>query len=208
MDQYASLLCEAGSALLIDCSSLEADPVPLGLEGANLVLLVCDTRVKRGLADTAYQERRETCEKAARELGVDKLREAREEELARLSGDELKRARHVVRENVRVLEAVRALREKDFADFGRLVYDSHLSLREDFEVSTPELDAFVEAAREAGALGARLTGAGFGGCAIALVAEDATEALVKDVRRKFAKEGFEEPAFYEFRPAAGAEVVG
>jgi galactokinase len=175
MDQYASLLCEAGSVLLIDCSSLEADPVPLGLEGANLVLLVCDTRVKRGLADTAYQERRETCEKAARELGVDKLREAR---------------------------------EKDFADFGRLVYDSHLSLREDFEVSTPELDAFVEAAREAGALGARLTGAGFGGCAIALVAEDATEALVKDVRRKFAKEGFEEPAFYEFRPAAGAEVVG
>ena len=77
MDQYASLLCEAGSALLIDCGSLEADPVPLGLEGANLVLLVCDTRVKRGLADTAYQERRETCEKAARELGVDKLREAR-----------------------------------------------------------------------------------------------------------------------------------
>ena len=208
MDQYASLLCEAGSALLIDCTSLEADPVPLGLEGANLVLLVCDTRVKRALADTAYQERREICEKAARELGVDKLREAREEELGRLSGDELKRARHVVRENVRVLEAVRALREKDFADFGRLVYDSHLSLREDFEVSTPELDAFVEAARGAGALGARLTGAGFGGCAIALVATDATDALAKDVRRKFAKEGFEEPAFYEFRPAAGAEVVG
>ena len=208
MDQYASLLCEAGSALLIDCSSLEADPVPLGLEGANLVLLVCDTRVKRALADTAYQERREICEKAARELGVDKLREAREEELGRLSGDELKRARHVVRENVRVLEAVRALREKDFAGFGRLVYDSHLSLREDFEVSTPELDAFVEAACEAGALGARLTGAGFGGCAIALVATDATDALAKDVRRKFAKEGFEEPAFYEFRPAAGAEVVG
>ena len=208
MDQYASLLCEAGSALLIDCGSLEADPVPLGLEGANLVLLVCDTRVKRALADTAYQERREICEKAARELGVDKLREAREEELGRLSGDELKRARHVVRQNVRVLEAVRALREKDFAGFGRLVYDSHLSLREDFEVSTPELDAFVEAAREAGALGARLTGAGFGGCAIALVATDATDALAKDVRRKFAKEGFEEPAFYEFRPAAGAEVVG
>ena len=113
-----------------------------------------------------------------------------------------------MRENVRVLEAVRALREKDFADFGRLVYDSHLSLREDFEVSTPELDAYVEAAREAGALGARLTGAGFGGCAIALVATDATDALAKDVRRKFAKEGFEEPAFYEFRPAAGAEVVG
>ena len=109
---------------------------------------------------------------------------------------------------MRVLEAVRALREKGFAAFGRLMYDSHLSLREDFEVSTTELDAFVEVARETGALGARLTGAGFGGCAIALVATDATNALAQDVRGKFAKEGFEESAFYEFRPAAGAEVVG
>ncbi|HZC18726.1 MAG TPA: galactokinase, partial [Rubrobacteraceae bacterium] len=156
MDQYASLLCEAGSALLIDCSSLDADPVPLDLEAANLILLVCDTRVRRGLADTGYQERREVCEKAARELGVDKLRDARKQELTRLSGDELRRARHVVGENVRVLEAARMLREKNFADFGHLMYDSHLSLREDFEVSTPELDAFVEVAHEDGALGARL----------------------------------------------------
>ena len=208
MDQYASLLCEAGSALLIDCRSLEAEPVPLDLEGANLALLVCDTRVERELIDTGYQERRKTCEKAAQKLGIDKLRDAREEDLQSLSGDEFKRVRHVVRENVRVLEAVSALREQNFASFGRLMYDSHFSLREDFEVSTPELDAFVEAARETSALGARLTGAGFGGCAIALVATDATDALAKDVRRKFAKEGFEEPAFYEFRPAAGAEVVG
>ncbi|MBV9454156.1 MAG: galactokinase, partial [Rubrobacter sp.] len=197
MDQYASLLCEAGSALLIDCSSLDADPVPLDLEGANLALLVCDTRVTRGLADSGYQERREVCEKAARELGVDKLRDAREEELAYLSGDELRRARHVLGENVRVLEAVRMLREKNFADFGRLMYDSHLSLREDFEVSTPELDAFVEVAHKVGALGARLTGAGFGGCAIALGTRDDKNTLAEPVRRKFAKEGFEEPAFYE-----------
>ncbi len=208
MDQYASLLSSDGSALLIDCRSLDDEPVPLGLERANLTLLVCDTRIERGLADTGYRDRRETCEDAARALGVRELRDASEKDLDRLTGDELKRARHVVRENARVLEAVRALRKGDFAAFGRLMYDSHLSLRDDFEVSTPELDAFVEAAREAGAPGARLTGAGFGGCAVALVAGAEAEALADFVRRKFQKEDFEEPAFYRFRPAAGAEVSG
>ena len=206
MDQYASLLCDAGSALLIDCRSLDNEPVPLDLEGQNLVLLVCDTRVERGLAETGYRERRETCENAASILGVRKLRDAREEDLERLSGDELRRARHVVWENARVLEAVRALREGDFAAFGRLMYDSHLSLSDDFEVSTPELDAFVGIAREAGALGARLTGAGFGGCAVGLVTKAEADALVDSARRRFRKEGFKEPAFYEFRPAAGAEI--
>ncbi len=99
-ERYASLLYEADSALLIAYRSLEAEPIPLDLEGANLTLLVCDTCVERGLADTGYQKRRETCEKAAQKLGVDKLRDAREEDLERLSGDELKRACHVVRENV------------------------------------------------------------------------------------------------------------
>ncbi|CAA9437561.1 MAG: Galactokinase [uncultured Rubrobacteraceae bacterium] len=208
MDQYASLLSGAGSALLIDCHSLDNEPVPLDLEGANLTLLVCDTRVERGLADTGYQDRRETCEAAARALGVKELRDASERDLERLSGNELKRARHVVRENARVLDAVGALREGDFATFGRLMYDSHLSLRDDFEVSTPELDAFVETGREAGAPGSRLTGAGFGGCAIALVARTEAGALADSTRRRFEDEGFEEPEFYEFRPAAGAEVAG
>ncbi len=208
MDQYASLLCDAGSALLIDCRSLESESVPLDLEEANLALLVCDTRVERGLADTGYQDRRKSCEDAARTLGVKELRDAEEKDLGRLEGDELKRARHIVRENARVLEAVQALREGDFAAFGHLVYDSHLSLRDDFEVSTPELDTFVETAHEAGALGARLTGAGFGGCAIALIAESETDALAASARHRFEEEGFKEPAFYEFRPASGAEVVG
>jgi galactokinase len=88
------------------------------------------------------------------------------------------------------------------------MYDSHLSLRDDFEVSTPELDAFVEIAQEASSLGARLTGAGFGGCAIALINADGVDTLKKDVRHKFVEEGFKEPAFYDFRPAAGAEVAG
>jgi galactokinase len=208
MDQYASLLSGVGSALLIDCRSLDNEPVPLDLQGENLALLVCDTRVERGLADTGYRDRRETCEDAARTLGVRELRDANEKDLGRLSGDELKRARHVVRENDRVLEAVRALRKGDFAAFGRLMYDSHFSLRDDFEVSTPELDAFVETAREAGAPGARLTGAGFGGCAVALVARTEADALAESTRRGFEDEGFEEPEFYEFRPAAGAEVAG
>ena len=207
MDQYASLLCAARSALLIDCRSLEAEIVPLDLKEAGLSLLVCDTRVERGLADTGYEDRRKTCESAARALGVRELRDAEEEDLNRLEGDELRRARHIVRENTRVLEAVRALRESDFSAFGRLMYDSHLSMRDDFEISTPELDAFVETAREDGALGARLTGAGFGGCAIALVAEAEVDTLVRDSRRRFEVEDFKEPTFYRLQPAAGAEVV-
>jgi galactokinase len=207
MDQYASLLCAAGSALLLDCRSLEAEIVPLDLDEAGLSLLVCDTRVERGLADTGYEDRRKTCESAARALGVRELRDAEEEDLNRLEGDELRRARHIVRENTRVLEAVRALRESDFSAFGRLMYDSHLSMRDDFEISTPELDAFVETAREDGALGARLTGAGFGGCAIALVAEAEADTLVRDIRRRFEEEDFKEPTFYRLQPAAGAEVV-
>jgi galactokinase len=207
MDQYASLLCERGSALLVDCRSLEAKNVPLDLETAGLALLVCDTRVERGLADTGYNDRRATCERAARMLGVEQLRDAREEDLDLLSGEELKRARHIVSENARVLEAVEALRAEEFHELGQLMYASHASMRDDFEISTRELDAFVELAGGAGALGARLTGAGFGGSAIALVSAADAETLAHNVRREFAKRGFEDPVFYEFRPDAGAEVV-
>jgi galactokinase len=207
MDQYASLLCEEGAALLVDCRSLEAENVPLDLNAAGLALLVCDTRVERGLADTGYNDRRAACERAAKTLGVEQLRDALWEDLERLSGEELERARHIVSEDARVLEAVEALRTEDFQELGRLMYASHASMRDDFEISTPELDAFVELAKEFGAPGARLTGAGFGGCAIALVRDEETDALARDVLRAFVERGFEEPAFYEFLPAAGAEVV-
>jgi galactokinase len=207
MDQYASLLCRAGAALLVDCRSLEARSVPLDLTAAGLVLVVCDTRVERGLADTGYNDRRATCERAASTLGIEELRDATEGDLDLLSGAELKRARHVVSENARVLEAVEALENKGFDEFGRLMYASHASLRDDYEVSTPELDTFVETAQQRGAAGARLTGAGFGGCAIALVPEGETAAFTNSCERAFAGRGFEEPAFYEFVPAAGAEVA-
>jgi galactokinase len=207
MDQYASLLCEAGAALLVDCRSLEAEKVPLDLKKANLTLLVCDTRVERGLADTGYNDRRAACERAAKTLGVEQLRDARQEDLKRLSGEELRRARHIVSENSRVLEAVAALQARDFRELGRLMYASHASMRDDFEISTRELDAFVALAEESGALGARLTGAGFGGCAIALVPAEEADGLARNVRQAYARRGFEKPTFYEFLPAAGAEIV-
>ena len=207
MDQYASLLCEAGAALLVDCRSLEARSVPLDLEAAGLALIVCDTRVERGLANTGYNDRRATCERAASMLGVEYLRDATEGDLHLLSGAELKRARHVITENTRVLKAVESLEEGNFDEFGRLMYASHVSLRDDYEVSTPELDTFVESAQQHGATGARLTGAGFGGCAIALVPESETDTLTEACKQAFAEQVFEEPAFYQFVPAAGAELA-
>ena len=105
------------------------------------------------------------------------------------------------------MEAVRALRAEDFRELGRLMYASHASMRDDFEISTPELDAFVELAQESGSPGARLTGAGFGGCAIALLPSEDAGALARACRETFTDRGFEEPAFYEFLPASGAEVI-
>lgn len=207
MDQFASLLCTEGHALYLDCASLEAEAVPLALEAAGLTLLVVDTRVKRGLGATAYNERRASCERAAALLGLPSLRQAQEADLARLTGEELLRARHVVSENTRVQQAVQALWAGDFATLGRLMYASHASLRDDYAVSTPELDAIVECAREGGALGARLTGAGFGGCALALLASEQVEQMTRAITQRFARQNFTAPAFYPVRPAPGASLA-
>ena len=207
MDQYASLLCEVGHALLVDCRSLEEEHVPLDLEDAGLTLLVCDTRVERELGDTGFNDRQETTARAAKTLGLEALRDASEADLENLSGDELKRARHVVTEQARVMEAVEALKNRDFEAFGRLLYESHASLRDDYEVSVPELDTFVEVAEEARALGAKVTGAGWGGCAIALIPSAKADELADTTRQRFEGRDFGEPAFYKFTPAAGAEVL-
>jgi galactokinase len=206
MDQYASLLCKEGMALLIDCRSLEAEQVPLDLASSGLTLLVCDTQVSRKLGNTGYNSRRQTCEQAASTLGVKQLRDASVSDLARLSGEELRRARHVVTENDRVLQAVEVLRRHDFVRFGQLMYESHRSMRDDYEISIPELDMFVELAAASDALGARLTGAGFGGCAIALIRAVDVEGLKSKVLQHFQQRGFKEPVFYVFQPAEGAEV--
>ncbi len=170
MDQFASALGRAGHALLIDCRSLEVEHVPLALEEHGVSIVVVDSKLPRRLVDTPYNRRREECFEAAQALGLESLRDADETALETLREPLRRRARHVVSENGRVLEAVGALREGNIGRFGGLMYSSHESLRDDFEVSCRELDLLVElASRTEGVLGARLTGAGFGGCTVNLV---------------------------------------
>jgi galactokinase len=183
MDQYASALGRAGHALLIDCRSLDAELVPLP---PGVAIVVVDSKVARRLADTPYNRRREECAEAARMLGVDSLRDATPEMLSRLSGDLLKRARHIVTENARVLDAVEALRSGDLDRLGQLMGESHTSMRDDFEASAPEIDLLIELAQATdGVIGARVTGAGFGGCTVNLVREDAAERFSAEVAGEY-----------------------
>jgi len=211
MDQMAALACRAAHALLLDCRSLEADQVPFAPADAGLALLVVDTRVSHALADGAYAERRAACEQAARVLGVRSLRDATQADLDaahdRLGESGYRRARHVVGENARVLEVAALLRAGRPEAIGDALRASHASLRDDYQVSAPELDAAVEAAAAAGALGARMTGAGFGGCALALVPAGAVADVGKAVAAAFADRGFREPAVFAVRPADGASRV-
>ncbi|WP_371814053.1 galactokinase [Phycicoccus sp. HDW14] len=198
MDQSAALLCAEGSALLLDCRSGETEQVPFDLAATGHVLLVTDTRASHALNDGQYEERRRACEAAAAELGVRSLREVPasglDEALARLSSDELRsRTRHVVNEIARVSATVAALRAGDLEEVGRLFRASHASLRDDYEVSCEELDVSVEAAEGAGALGARMTGGGFGGSSVALLPEGSVEAARDAVTAAFAARGWREP---------------
>ncbi len=185
LDQMASLSGRAGHALLLDCRSLTIEPVPLP---DDLAILVIHSGVERVLANSAYAERRAACEDAARRVGVAKLRDA---SLAQVADDRF--ARHVVTENSRVLEfrAELCSSEPDRnARLGALLLASHASLRDDFEVSTPELDTLVDTAVESGAIGARITGAGFGGCIVALVPTSAaTDCLERAIARYRARTG-------------------
>ncbi len=209
MDQLASLRCTAGHALFLDNRTLEAEQVPLDAAGARLRLLVLDTRVHHGNADGAYGNRRDACEKAADLLGVDALRDISvaglDDALDRLGDDELRRrTRHVVLENARVVDTVSALRAGDWAGVGALMAASHLSLRDDYEVSCDELDAAVDAATGAGAIGARMTGGGFGGSAIALVPARAVADVRAGVTGAFRDRGWSDPVIFEVTPSAGA----
>ncbi|HMA45958.1 MAG TPA: galactokinase, partial [Frankiaceae bacterium] len=207
MDQMASMLCTAGHALFLDARSYEVEQVPLDLAGAGLALLVIDTRAPHRLVDGAYEDRRRTCEDAARRLGVPALRDVADlpgalaalpDPLAR------RRVRHVVTENARVLDVVERLRAGAPTAVGAVLTASHESLRDDYEVSSPELDLAIDAALAAGALGARMTGGGFGGCAIALVRAPAAEAVRRAVVRAFAAAGYAAPVGFPVTPAPGA----
>ena len=206
MDQFASTHGRAGALLLLDTRSLEARTIPFDLAAEGLRLVVIDTRAPHRLVDGEYAARRASCEQAAVLLGVPALRDVDDlgSAMSRLDDDVLqRRVRHVVTENARVLDVVALLESGDVRAIGPLLTASHESLRDDYEVSCPELDVAVEAALSAGAHGARMTGGGFGGSAIALVEASGVDALRRDVAAAFASAGFTEPAFLEAVPADG-----
>ena len=208
MDQSASLLGEADSAVFLDCRSLDAEIIPLGFAAAGLVLLVMDTGVGHEHATGGYAERRASCELGARLLGVESLREVSTGDLphAREVLDDVtfRRVRHVITENQRVLDTVRTLREQGPAAIGDLLDASHRSMRDDFEISIPELDLVVETAQSNGAIGARMTGGGFGGAAIALVPEDSLSLLEVAIDGAFAEHGYAQPTTFVVSAAPGA----
>ncbi|WP_349902337.1 galactokinase [Parafrigoribacterium humi] len=208
MDQSASLLGEADSAVFLDCRSLESEVVPLGLEAAGLAILVIDTHVSHQHATGGYTERRASCERGAAALGVDSLRDVSVADLglARELLDDVtfRRVRHVVTENQRVLDTVATLKEHGPAAIGDLLDASHRSMRDDFEISVPELDLAVETAQSSGAIGARMTGGGFGGSAIALVPEESLSLVEVAIDGAFAEHGYGQPTTFVVSAAPGA----
>nr|WP_104043068.1 galactokinase [Arthrobacter sp. ZGTC412] len=211
MDQSASLRGSKGHAVFLDCRDQNVRLVPFETEPADLVMLVIDTKVSHSHADGGYASRRASCELGAEVLGVKALRDVQVGELEEASGllDEVtfRRVRHVVTENDRVLQTVDLLAGQGPAAIGPLLDASHASMRDDFEISCPELDLAVEASRAKGAIGARMTGGGFGGAAIALTPVD-SEQMVRDaVVKAFAAAGFTEPDIFTVTPAAGAARI-
>ncbi|WP_017934306.1 galactokinase [Nocardioides sp. Iso805N] len=208
LDQSASLFSRAGHALFIDCRDSSREPIPFLATEAGLSLVVIDTRVKHAHAEGGYGDRRAACEEAARILGVPALRDVTAEALEagrdRLDEVTYRRARHIVTEDERVQQTVALLRSEGPRSIGDLLLASHASMRDDFEISVPELDTAVEAAVSAGAIGARMTGGGFGGSAIALVDTDRVEMLTDAVRAAFAEADFKEPAIFVVAASDGA----
>jgi galactokinase len=211
MDQMISMLGQPGHALFLDTRTLATEQLPLALDGAGLRLLVIDTRATHRLVEGAYAERRAAVETAARVLGVAALRDATPElveaSAAALGDPGLRRARHVVGENARVLRTVELLRAGALDRLGPLLAASHASLRDDFEVSCPELDTAVGAAVSGGALGARMTGAGFGGSALALVPEALVDRVTAAVLAAFGAAGFCPPTIIPVLVSGGAHRI-
>ena len=208
MDQSASLLGEQDAVVFLDCRTLDTAVVDLALEANGLEVLVIDTRVEHAHATGGYAARRASCEKGAEALGVEALRDVTVEYLPRaqelLDDETFRRVRHVVTEDQRVLDTVRTLREQGPRAIGSLLVASHESMRDDFEISVPELDLAVATAVEQGAVGARMTGGGFGGAAIALVDREARGAITAAVTAAFAAAGYREPNVFTVHAAQGA----
>jgi galactokinase len=211
MDQSISLMARAGYGLLLDCQDLSNRHIKIDFASKSLRLLIIDTQAHHALTDGGYAKRRESCEEVARIFSIPSLRQLSMESLlahkAKLSELQFKRARHGVSEMVRVLDAVKALEADEFETLGQLLNHSHNSLRDDYEVSCPELDLAVETALSSGALGARMVGGGFGGSAIALIHERDTGAISLAIERAFDKSGFKAPRFFDSLPSDGAKVI-
>jgi galactokinase len=208
MDQSASTLCRPGHAMFLDCRSGDREHVPFALAEHGLAMLVIDTRAPHSHADGEYAARRASCESAATTLGVPALRDLSEADLsgacARLDEVTARRVRHVVTENARVLDTVEKLRGGSVAGIGPLLTASHASMRDDYEITVPEVDTAVETALAAGAYGARMTGGGFGGCVLALVDTDAVERVAGAVTAAFAAKNFTAPTWFRAEAAGGA----
>jgi galactokinase len=212
MDQLISMRARAGHALLLDCRSLQSRHIPFDPAEQGLTLLVIDTQTRHALVGGGYGQRRLACEQAARILEVASLRDATRDSVeaarARLGHERFKRAWHVVTENSRVLDAATVLEGGDLRDLGPLLSATHTSLRDDYEVSCPELDAVCESAEAAGACGARMIGGGFGGSAIALMTAGRIEAVKASVMMTAARRGFPKPSVFAAKAAGGARRAG
>ena len=198
-----------GHALLVDCRSLETRPVPFP---PGVAVVILDTGTRRGLVDSSYNERRAQCEAAAEFFGVRALRDVEYQTLqaraSELDDTVLRRARHVITENDRTLAAVKAMGRGELETLGRLMIESHASLRDDYEVSSNALNAMVDSANaQAACFGARMTGAGFGGCAVAVVESGAADSFSRTVAADYEKQTGHTPALYVCRASSGAEVV-
>ena len=211
LDQISSLLCERDQALFVDARTLETSALPFDLDGAGTSLLVTDTRAPHKHVDGEYASRRQACERAAELLAVPALRDVEDPDaaLATLTDPVLRRrVRHVLSENDRVLSTVARLRDGKLREIGGLFTESHASMRDDYEITVPQVDLAVTEALGAGALGARMTGGGFGGCVIVLVDSDRVSTVRDRISAAYAEHGFDPPSFFLGRPSAGARRLG
>ncbi len=211
MDQSVSLMAKRGSALLLDCRDLTSRDIAFDVASHGLELLIIDTQAHHSLTDGGYAQRRASCDGVVAKLAVRSMRELTMEKLEAshdlISTTEFMRARHAVTEIARVLDAVKALESKNFTTLGHLLNASHASLRDDYDVSCPELNTAVDAAITAGALGARMVGGGFGGSAIALIKASHTQEMIKSIEVAFESKRFKSPRFFTSLPSQGAEII-
>jgi galactokinase len=213
MDQFTSVLAQENHALMLDCRSRTANPVRM--TDPSVTVLIINSNVRHKLVDGVYANRREQCQTAARILKVPALRDATIEDLEagreRMTPVVYRRARHVITENTRTLQAAQVIQAGNWSSVGELMYASHASLRDDYEVSCPELDAIVELAKSIpeteGMIGCRMTGAGFGGCAVSLVRTQAAKFVARKIEEGYENRTGTMPAIFSTRPAGGARIL-